>query len=69
MYAVISPGAAGRDRLFFVPSVECHNKGKQFVVKIANILVNQTISQYSRESSLQQVYEEDCLKSATQLQI
>ena len=62
MYALISPGGAGRDRLFFVPSVECHNKGKQFVVKIANILVNQTISQYSRESSLQEVYEEDCLK-------
>ena len=62
MYAQISPGGSGRERLFFVPSVECHNKGKQFVVKIANILVNQNVSQYSRENSLQKVYEEDCFK-------
>ena len=62
MYAQISPGGAGRDRLFFVPSEECHNKGKEFVVKIVNILTSQTISQFSRESSLQRVYEEDCLK-------
>ena len=62
IYALISPGGAGRDRLFFVPSVECHNMGKKFVVKIVNILTSQTISQYSQESSLQRVYEEHCLK-------
>ena len=43
MYAQISPGGAGRDRLFFVPSEECHNKGKEFVVKIVNILTSRTI--------------------------
>ena len=62
MYAQISPGGAGRDRLFFVPSEECHNKGKEFVVKIVNTLTSRTISEYSRESSLQRVYEEDCFE-------
>ena len=62
MYAFISPGGAGRERLFFVPSLECHNKGKEFVVKIVDILVNKTISEYWRDDSLQKVYEDDCLK-------
>ena len=49
------------ERLVFVPSAECHDRGKQLVVDTVRILINKTMSVRVRDESLRLVYEESCL--------
>ena len=56
MYALISPGE-GRERLFFVPSNECHDKGEEFVVKVVEAILDKNKATGSRAALSEELLE------------
>ena len=50
----------GSQRLFYIPSTECHNKGLHFVDKVTDTLTQGNISKEEQSKMVDDIYEEFC---------
>ena len=59
VYAIVSIGDGG-ERLFYVPSTECHDKGEDLVESLVKIIVDTRDTDDKKEDLLLDVYENSC---------
>ena len=52
-------------RLFYLPSDECHNKGLDFIEEITNLLKNRTSDMMEKHSRITEIYVKKCLETST----
>jgi hypothetical protein len=51
----------GNQRLFYIPSTECHNQGLHFVDKVTDTLTQGNISKEEQSKMVDDIFEEFCL--------
>ena len=52
-------------RLFYLPSEECHNKGLDFIEEITNLLKNRTSDMMEKHSRITEIYVKKCSETST----
>lgn len=52
-------------RLFYLPSDECHNKGLDFIEEITNLLKNRTSDMMEKHSRITEIYVKKCSETST----
>ena len=50
----------GNQRLFYIPSTECHNQGLHFVDKVTDALIRGDVSKVEHTKIIDDIYEEFC---------
>ena len=50
----------GNQRVFYIPSTECHNQGLEFVEKVTKTLTRGDISTKEQTKMIDDIYEEFC---------